>query len=151
MTLSDLRQHAGEDLQAKVLFVPKAVRPALDDPDLGVDPLDEPEGELLLRLAIRRDPAPVPLHQRGELLEGFEPLPLERLLPVVEELPGPPFPPVPPQLVERFLEQVGRLKPFVGGQELLEGLAPLPGEVFPPGEQGVSLPEGRAPSSWWTF
>src|SRR3990170_2271571 len=103
VTLSDLRQHAGEDLQAKVLFVPKAVRPALDDPDLGVDPLDEPEGELLLRLAIRRDPAPVPLHQRGELLEGFEPLPFEGFFPVVEESPCPPFPTVPPQLIEGLL------------------------------------------------
>src|SRR3989304_4131911 len=61
MTLSDLRQHAGEDLQAKILFVPKAVRPALDDPDLGVDPLHEPQGELLLRLQY----AAIPLQFRS--------------------------------------------------------------------------------------
>ena len=110
MTLSDLGQHASEDLQAEVLFVPKAVRPALDDPDLGIDSLDEPERELLLRLAVRRDPAPVPLHQRGELLEGFESLPFEGFFPVVEEPPCPPFAAVPPQLIERFLEKVGRLE-----------------------------------------
>ena len=69
MTISDLWQHASEDFQSKVLFVPESVRPPLDDPDLGVDSLDEPEGELLLGLAVRRDPAPVPLDDCGELLE----------------------------------------------------------------------------------
>ena len=83
MTISDLGEHAGEDLQAKILFVPEAIRPTLDDPDLGVDPLDEPQRELLLGLAVRRDPTPVPLHHRGELLEGLEPLPFQRFLPVV--------------------------------------------------------------------
>ena len=58
MTILDLWQHAGEDLQAKVLFVPQSVRTSLDNPDLGVDSLDEPQGELLLGLAVRRDPAP---------------------------------------------------------------------------------------------
>jgi hypothetical protein len=60
VTISDLGQHAGEDFQAKVLFVPEPVHPPLDDPDLGVDPLDEPQGELLLGFAVRSDPAPVP-------------------------------------------------------------------------------------------
>jgi len=145
VTISDLGKHASEDLQAKVLFVPEAVRPSLDDPDLGVDSLHEPQGELLLRLAVRRDPAPVALHQRGELLEGFEPLPFQGFLPVVEESPCPPFPTVPPQLIEGLLEQVGRLEPLVGSQELLEGLAPLQRQVLPPGEQGVPLPLDERP------
>jgi hypothetical protein len=68
VTISDLGQQAGEDFQAKVLFVPQSVRPPLDHPDLGVDALDEPQGELLLGLAVRRDPAPVPLDDRGEWL-----------------------------------------------------------------------------------
>jgi len=77
VTISDLGQHAGEDFQAKVFFVPQSVRPALDDQDLGVDALHEPQGELLLGLAVRRDPAPVPVDDRGELLEGLETLPFQ--------------------------------------------------------------------------
>lgn len=50
MTISDLGQHASEDLPAKVFFVPKAVRPPLDNLDLGIDTLDEPQGDFLLRL-----------------------------------------------------------------------------------------------------
>jgi len=140
LTISDLGQHAGEDFQAKVLFVPQSVRPPLDDPDLGVDPFDEPQRELLLVLAVRRDPAPVPLDDRGELLEGFEPLPFQGFLPVVEESPCPPFPAVPPQLIERLFEQVGRLEPLVGGEQFLQRLAPRKGEVLPAGEQRVPLP-----------
>ena len=140
MTISDLGQHAGEDLQAKVFFVAESVRPPLDDPGLGVDPLDEPQGELLLGLAVRRDPAPVPLHQRGELLDRFEPLPFQGFLPVVEELPCPPFPAVPPQLIERLLEQVGGLEPLVGGKQFLQRPASGLGEILPPVEQRVPLP-----------
>ena len=139
MTISDLGQHAGKDFQAKVLFVPKAVRPPLDDPDLGVDALHEPQGDLLLRLAIRRDPAPVPFHHRGELLEGFEPLPFQRFLPVVEEPPGPPLPGVSSQLIERFLEQIGRVEPLVGGEQLPQRLPPRQREVLPAGEEVVQL------------
>jgi hypothetical protein len=43
VTISDLGQHAGKDLQAKIDFVPETVRPRLDDPDLGVNPLNEPQ------------------------------------------------------------------------------------------------------------
>ena len=144
MTISDLGQHASENLQAKVLFVPESVRPPLDDPDLGVYSLDKPQGELLLGLAVRRDPAPVPLDDRGELLEGFEPLPFQGFFPVVEEPAGPPFPGVSPQLIERFLEQVGRLEPLVRGEQFPQRLAPFEREVFPPREKVVplSLDEG---------
>jgi hypothetical protein len=58
VTISDLGQHAGEDFQAKVFFVPEAVRPPLDDSDLGVDALHELQGDIFLRLVMRRDTAP---------------------------------------------------------------------------------------------
>ena len=71
MTISDFWQHASEDFESKILFVPQAVRPSLDDPDLGVDALDESQGELLLRRGGREpdrhrnrkglDPQPAPV------------------------------------------------------------------------------------------
>jgi hypothetical protein len=85
VTISDLGQHAGEDFQAKVFFVSESVRPQLDDPDLGVDSLNEPQGELFLGLAVRRNPAPVPLDDRGELLDRFEQLPFQGFFPVTVE------------------------------------------------------------------
>jgi hypothetical protein len=140
VTISDLGQHAGENLQTKVLFVPETIRSPLDDPDLGVHTLHETQGELLLGLAVRRDPAPVPFHQCGELLERFEPLPFQGCLPVVEEPPGPPCPGVSPQLIERLLEQVGGLEPLVGGEQLPQRLLSRQREVLPAGEQVVPLP-----------
>ena len=140
MTILDLGQHAGEDLQSKVLFVPESVRSPLDNPDLGVHAFHEPEGDFLLQPAVLRDSLPVPLHHRGELLEGFEPLPFEGFLPMVDEPPGPPFSAVPPQLTERFLEQVGRLEPLVGGEQLPQPLAPRQREILPAGEKVVPLP-----------
>ncbi len=41
MAFSDLWEHAGEDFQAEVLFVPETVGPALENPDLVVEALDE--------------------------------------------------------------------------------------------------------------
>ena len=85
MTISDLGQHAGEDFQAKVFFVSESVRPQLDDPDLGVDSLNEAEGNFIFRLAISGDAVPVPVNQSGKLLIGFEPLPFQGFFPVTVE------------------------------------------------------------------
>src|ERR1035437_369962 len=72
---SDFWQHAGEDFEAKVLFVSKSVGPSLDDADLVVDSFDEPQRHLVLLLAIRRDPVPVLLDHPRELLVRLEALP----------------------------------------------------------------------------
>lgn len=140
MTIPDLGQHAREDLPTKGFFAPEYVYPPLDDPDLRLDPLDEPEGELLPGLAVRRDPAPVSLHVRGDRLERFEALPLEGFLPVAEEPPCPPVPAVPPRVIERLLEQISHLEPHVGGEPLLQRPAPRKGEILTPGELRVPLP-----------
>jgi len=42
MACSDRRQHAGQDLEAEVLFVAKPVRAALEDADFVVQSLDSP-------------------------------------------------------------------------------------------------------------
>src|SRR5215470_3490240 len=85
LTRSDGRQHAGEDLQAEVFLVAEAVRAALEAADLVVQALDEPEGDLVVRAAVRRDPVPVPVNHRGELLVGSQALPFESGSPVLEE------------------------------------------------------------------
>jgi len=78
------QQHAGEDLPAKVFLVAE-VRAALEDADLVVQALDEPEGDLVVGAAVRRDPVPVPVNHRGELLVGSQALPFEGGWPVLEE------------------------------------------------------------------
>ena len=60
------RQHAGEHLESQVLLVAQAVRAPLYDADLGVEALDEAEGDLVLGLAVGRDAIPVPLDHRRE-------------------------------------------------------------------------------------
>src|SRR3954467_4535530 len=89
---SDFRQHAREDFEAEVLFVSKSVSPSLDDADLVVDPFDEPQGHLVLHMAIRRDPVPVLLDHPGELLVRPEALPPQSRLPSLEESPRPHLP-----------------------------------------------------------
>jgi hypothetical protein len=56
MSSSDVGQHRCEDLEPEVPFVPKAMGPALDHPDLVGQPLDEVEGDLALREAVSGDP-----------------------------------------------------------------------------------------------
>src|SRR5437773_2589165 len=85
MTRSECRQHAGEDLEPKVLFVAEPVRATLEDADLVVQPLDEAERDLVLRATVGRDPLPVALNHHSELLVGAQALPLQRRPPVLEE------------------------------------------------------------------
>src|SRR6266849_4580232 len=136
----DLRQHAGENLEAEVLFVAEPVRATLEDADLVVQSLDEAERDLVLRAAVGRDPLPVPLNHRGELLVGAQALPLEGRPPVLEEAARPALAPVVPELPERFLEQVRGVQPLVGGEQRRERPAAAEGQVLAVGQQGVLLP-----------
>src|SRR6266545_3250441 len=113
-TRSECRQRAGEDLEPEVLFVAEPVRATLEDADLVVQPLDEAERDLVLRATVGRDPLPVALNHRGELLVGAQALPLEGRPPVLEEAARPALPAVVPELAERLLEQVGRVQALVG-------------------------------------
>src|SRR5205809_6731419 len=99
----DLRQHAGENLEPEVLFIAQPVRATLEDADLVVQPLDEAERDLVLRAAIGRDPVPVPVNHRGELLVGLQALPPEGRPPVLEEAARPAFPAVVPELLNGSL------------------------------------------------
>ena len=117
---SPKRQHAGEDLEAEVLFVAQPVRAALEHADLVVQTLDEAEGDLVLREAVGRDPLSVPINHGGEFLVGPQALPLEGRPPVLEEAARPALAAVVPELAEGFLEQVGGVQPLVGGEQRRE-------------------------------
>src|SRR6266852_2068931 len=138
---SERRQHAGEDLESQVLFVAEPVGATLEHADLVVQPLDEAERDLVLRAAIGRDPIPVPVNHRGELLVGLQALPLEGRPPVLEEAARPTLPAIVPELAERFLEQVGGVQPLVGGEQGLECPAAAQGQVLAVRQQG---PAGRS-------
>ena len=125
-----------------MLLVAQAVSPTLHDPDLVVEGLDEAECDLVLGLAVGRDPVPVSVEHRREAFEGLEPLPLERGAPVLEEPPRPALARVAPQLPERLLEQVGRVQPLVRGQEELQAALALKGQVLAMGQERVLLPPG---------
>ena len=136
---SKLRQHAGQDLQAKVLLVAQPVRSALDDTDLVVQPFDETERNLILGFAVRRETVPVTLDHLREGLVGFQTLPFQLSPPVLEELPCPGLAVVIPQLAEGFFQQVGGVQTLVGRQQQSQVLASAAGEVLRMREQRVLL------------
>src|SRR4051794_5645939 len=142
---SDFWQHAREDFEAKVLFVSKSVGPSLDDADLVVDPFHEAQGDLVLLLAIRRDPVPVVLDHPGELLVRLETLPPQGRLPSLEKSPRPHLPFVVPQLTEHLLEKVGFVQPPVGLEQRLQRLTSFLRQVGPAGQQCVLLPLDEPP------
>src|SRR5712692_7331981 len=139
MPRSELRQHAGEDLEAEVLFVAEAVRATLEDPDLVVQSLDEAERDLVLRVAVGRDAVPVPVDHGRKLLVGAQALPAQGDAPGLEEAARPRLAAVVPELPERFLEQVGDVEPLVGAEQRGERLAATERQVLAMGQQRVLL------------
>ena len=143
--VSQGRQHTGKYLQPEILLVTQSVGAPLDDADLVVESLDEAKGDLVLGSAIGGDPFPMTLDHCGELLVGFQALPLETGLPILEETPCPAFALVAPQLAEGLLEQVGGVQPLVGCQQGLEGLPAVQGQVLPAAQQDIFLALEVAP------
>ncbi len=111
----------------------------LDDTDVVVQSLDEPEGDLVARIAVGGDAVPVPVDHLGELLVGLEALPFQLRPPVLEEFPRPRLAAIVPYLPEGFLQQIGGVEPFVRGEQSLEVLARRALEVVRMSEQGVLL------------
>lgn len=75
----------------------------------------------------------------GEFLVELGPLPLQTRAPILEEAPRPARALVVPELAKGFLEQVHRVQPLVGGEQGLQALPDLAGEVLPMCEQRVLL------------
>jgi hypothetical protein len=136
----DLRQRAGEDLQAQVLFVAQSVGAPLDDPNFIVQAFDEPEGNFVFRVTISRNPLPIALNHLSKLLVRLQALPLQGGSPVRKETACPAFLLVIPQLAKRLLEQVSGLQPLVGVEQFLEGAAAIESQIFPPRQQRILLP-----------
>src|SRR6476661_6667637 len=91
-------------------------------------------------MAVRHDALPVSLDQRGELLVGLQPLPLQRRTPLLEESQRPTRRFVVPELSERLLEEIRRLQTLVGLEQQLECCLTTVAQVVPPRQQGVLLP-----------
>ena len=67
---SDLRQHASQDLKAKVLLVVQTIGSSLDDTNLIVEALDKTQRGLIFGLAVSGDALPVTVYHAGKLLVG---------------------------------------------------------------------------------
>ena len=141
---SERRQHEGEDLEAQVLFVAQAVGATLEHADLVIEPFDESETDLVLRPAVGSDAVPVALDHLGELLVWREALPLEACTPVVEEAARPALAFVAPELTESLLQHIGRIQPFVGGEQCLQRAPAVDRKVLAVREQRVLLPFDEA-------
>src|SRR3990172_8280049 len=78
-------------------------RRAAEAGDVVIQPLDEPEGHLVLDLAVGGDPLPMSVDHLGEFLVRRESLPLQARAPVLEEFACPALALLLPQLPEGFL------------------------------------------------
>src|SRR4030042_378535 len=134
-----LRQHASEDFEAEIFFIPQSIGATLNHSDLIVEALDKAQRDLVLGEAVGCDSLPVAVDHLGKLLERLQFLSLQGCTPVVEELPGPCNAAVVPELSEGLLEQVGRLQPLIGLQQHPQGLLAIQGEVLPMRQQRISL------------
>ena len=103
--------------------------PPNDRADVGVDRLDDSEGELVA--AVAQDAFQVSLEHGGELLESRQPLPAQTPHPVLEETTGSSFVGVTPQALDLLLEEVGFEQPPVEGEDLVELAALGSVEVCP--------------------
>ncbi len=80
-----------------------------------------------------------------ELPVGHELLPLEALLPAVEEGARPALGLVAPELAEGLLEQVSDAEPLVRRLQLLEAGPAVVAEVLPARQQRIALPLDEGP------
>jgi hypothetical protein len=117
----------------------QSVGAALDDADLVVQTLDEPEGDLVVGMTVGGNAIPVPVNQLGKLLVRLQALPFQLSASVLEEPTSPGLSVVVPQLCEGLLEQVGGVQTLVGRQQQLEVLASLTGEILRMRQQCVLL------------
>ena len=71
----DIRQHAGQDFDPEIFFVPKTISPTLNDPDFVVQTFDESERNIILWFTEGGNAVPVALNQFCKLLIQFKSLP----------------------------------------------------------------------------
>lgn len=138
-------QRTCEDLQAEVLLVADTVAATLDDADFVIEALDKAQRYFVLGGAVRGDAIPVAFGQRGELLKWGEPLPAKSAAPCLEEHPRLRDAAVLPELLELFLQHVGRVQPLVRREQRGECPSFLGTEIGAMREEHVLLPLDELP------
>ncbi len=114
--------------------------------DVAVDGFDLSERDL--DVAVGQDAVEVTTEKLGDLGEGREPLPPQRVDPGGQEAPRRAFVGVVPEVRQLFLEQMGFGEPTVEREKVLEFVPLPPLEIAPRPEQQPPLtaqkPAGRA-------
>jgi hypothetical protein len=85
---SKLGLHRSQDCPSKAFFVSQPIGATLDDSYLAVQPPDQAERHLVLRLAVSRNAVPVSLDHFGKPLVWLQTLPLQARAPVLNILNG---------------------------------------------------------------
>ena len=111
----------------------------MEHPDLVIDPFNKSETDFVFGMTIGGDPIPVGFNHCSELPVRLQSLPLQAVLPALEEGAGTPFGPVVPQLAESFLEQIGRVQTPVGLEQLFQGPSAVQTQVLAPRQQRITL------------
>jgi len=137
---SNLREHAGQDLQPQILLIAQPVGSSLQNPNLVVQSFHEAQRHLVVKLTVGCDSVPVANNHQSEVFVRSEPLPLQSGSPVLHESSRLTFFLVVPQLMERFLQHVGRVEPLVGFEQPLQRPAAVERQVLAVGQQRVLLP-----------
>src|SRR6266542_2771242 len=137
--LRERRQEGCDDLEVQVVVVVVAVGATLQNADLIVKALDDPETYLVVGMAVRDDAVPMPLDHIGKALVGLEALPLQAVAPSVEEGTGPDGVGVIPELAKVLLEHVRGVQTLVGVEQLAKARLSLEREIVAVREQRVAL------------
>jgi len=105
--LREGRQEGCDALEVQVVVVLIAISTTLEEANLVVEVLDDPEGDLVLGSAVRDDALPVPLDHVRKAFVGSEALPFQAVLPPIEEGTSLERIGVVPELAEGLFEYVG--------------------------------------------
>lgn len=125
-----------------MITVPPA--PAEHGPEVAVDRLHHPEGDLLV--AVAQDPVQVAGQEPAELAEGRQPLPAQGPEPALQEPPGGPLVGGGPEAGQLLLQEVGLGQPAVEGEALPEARPFVSLQIGPPPQEQPALAAGQTPS-----
>ena len=126
------------DLESHVLFVPVSVGHANDIARFQVGRFYKSQGGFLV--TVGQDTIQMVFDHMGKLMIWLKSAPLEWLHPVAKEFSGPCPRRVGPEVIERFLEQMGLEKPAVEAQQHIERFPGLTTHMSPSGQENEFLP-----------
>lgn len=126
------------DLESHVLFVPVSVGHANDIARFQVGRFYKSQGGFFV--TVGQDTIQMVFDHMGKLMIRLKSAPLELLHPVAKEFSGPCPGRVGPEVIERFLEQMGLKKPAVEAQQHIERFPSLTTHMSPSGQENEFLP-----------